>query len=93
MLTQDQASEIFSKIQKYSTAEEIEALFQELIAEQERKTVLLASRIAPDLPPDDLLQPHDHATLASHPIFQFEDGLLAGLRAAQMAFRFRLRSA
>src|SRR5690349_14806188 len=27
MLTQDQASEIFSKIQKYSTAEEVEALF------------------------------------------------------------------
>ena len=68
-----------------------EELFEELIEAQREKLVTLARRIDPSLVADDLLQPHDHARLASHPAYQFEDGLLAGLLSARAAFAARRR--
>ncbi len=73
------------------TPEEIAALFDELIETQRAKTLALARRIDPSLTEDDLFQPHDHAKIATHPGYQFEDGLLAGLLAAQAAFRARVK--
>jgi len=70
-------------------ATEIDALFEELIEAQRAKLVALARRIDPSLTADDLLQPHDHARLASHASYQFEDGLLAGLLSARAAFAAR----
>ena len=64
-------------------------LFDELIEAQRSKLVALARRIDPSLTADDLLQPHDHARLAAHPAYQFEDGLLAGLLSARAAFAAR----
>lgn len=73
------------------TAAEIDALFAELIERQRAKILALARRIDPRLTADDLFQPHDHARLAAHPGYQFEDGLLAGLLSARAAFRARIR--
>jgi len=70
---------------------EIDALFEELIERQRAKILALARRIDPRLTADDLFQPHDHARLASHPGYQFEDGLLAGLLSARAAFLARIR--
>ena len=67
--------------------EEIDALLEELIERQRAKILALARRIDPRLTADDLFQPHDHPRLASHPGYQFEDGLLAGLLSARAALR------
>jgi hypothetical protein len=70
---------------------EIDALLEELIDRQREKILALARRIDPRLTADDLFQPHDHARLASHPGYQFEDGLLAGLLTARAALRARIK--
>jgi|PersoiStandDraft_1058852.scaffolds.fasta_scaffold10055_4 hypothetical protein len=71
------------------TPNEVEALFAELISHQREKTLALAQRIDPSLSGDDLFQPHDHPVLRTHPLFQFEDGVLAGLLSARAALRAR----
>lgn len=73
------------------TSDEIAALFDELIDAQRAKTLALARRIDPSLTEDDLFQPHDHPRIATHPGYQFEDGVLAGLLAARAAFRARMK--
>jgi hypothetical protein len=65
------------------------SILEELISEQRKKIATLARRIDPALVEDDLLQPHDHPRLASHPGFQFEDGILSGLLSARAALRSR----
>lgn len=70
--------------------ERIFEVLRELIEQQERKLVATAARIEPRLTADDLLQPHDHPALARDPGFNYEDGLLAGLRSAQAALRATL---
>ena len=45
----------------------------------------------PDLTPEDLRNPQDFAALVRDPEFNYEDGLLAGLRSAHMAIRAELR--
>src|SRR6202162_5997634 len=60
------------------SAPQIERLLDEMIGAQRRRLLELASRIAPGIPDDGLLQPHDHPVLAVHPGFNFEDGILAG---------------
>jgi hypothetical protein len=70
----------------------IDALLDEMIAAQRQHVIDLARRIEPALSPDDLLQPHDHPSLAKNPDFNFEDGILAGylaVRAARRASRER----
>ena len=73
--------------EKGVTEDAIEKLLDEMIAAQRERLVALASRLAPELPPDDLLQPHDHPRLAASPDFNFEDGVLAGYLAFRAAFR------
>lgn len=70
--------------------QETDALFEELIAQQRRKVLRLAREAVPSLTFDDVLNPHDHPELKQHPTFEYEDGLLAGLLAAQMAVRARI---
>ena len=62
-------------------------VMQELIAQQEAKLRRSAARINPRLTADDLLQPHDFPELARDPGFNYEDGILAGLRSAEAALR------
>ena len=72
---------------------EADRVLSELIAQQEQKLRAYAARIDPRLTPDDLLQPHDFPALARDPGFNYEDGVLAGLRSAHMAIRAELRRA
>jgi hypothetical protein len=72
-------------------AAELEALFAELIAHQRKKVFAEARRLNPRLTEDDIQQPHDFPELAADAAWNYEDGILAGYQAAQMAVRARLR--
>jgi hypothetical protein len=69
----------------------LERLLEEMIAAQRERLLALARRLAPELAPDDLLQPHDHPALAASPDFNFEDGILAGYLALRAALRASCR--
>jgi hypothetical protein len=64
-----------------------EKLLEAMIERQREKLLALARRIMPELTSEDLLQPHNHAPIAAHPDFNFEDGILAGYLAALTALR------
>jgi hypothetical protein len=72
-------------------AAELEALFDELITHQRKKVLEAARRLNPRLTEDDIQQPQDFPELADSASWNYEDGLLAGYLAAQMAVRARLR--
>ena len=67
--------------------EDLDALLEQMIADQRERLLALARRLEPDLGPDDVLQPHDHPKLAASPDFNFEDGILAGYLAFRAALR------
>ena len=69
----------------------MDSLFAELIEHQRKKVVAEARRRDPKLTDEDCEQPHDFPVLAEDPAWQYEDGLLAGFRAAHMAVRASLR--
>jgi hypothetical protein len=64
-----------------------EKTFDELIQMQQKQLLKMARRIIPTATPDDLLQPNDFPALENHPDFRYEEGVLHGLQAAQMALR------
>ena len=68
----------------------IDRLFVQMIDQQELKVLELARQSVPGLTPEDLRNPHDFPALARDSTFQYEDGLLAGLRSAHMAVRAAL---
>jgi hypothetical protein len=68
-----------------------EALLDEMITQQRAKVLRLAREAVPNLGPEDVLNPHDFPELRAHPSFEFEDGLLSGLVAAQVALRAEYR--
>jgi hypothetical protein len=65
----------------------VERLLAEMTAQQEAKVLRLARGIVPHLTPEDLRNPHDFMPLVESAEFNYEDGILAGLRAAQVAVR------
>ena len=67
--------------------DDLERLLGEMIAQQEAKLLALARHLVPHLTPEDLLNPHDFAPLVESAEFNYEDGILAGLRAAGAAVR------
>lgn len=69
----------------------LDRLLTQMIAQQDRKLLELARLIVPDLTPEDLRNPQDFPALARDAAFNYEDGLLAGLRSAHMAVRAELR--
>jgi len=69
------------------TWDEVEHLLGEMATQQEAKVLALARRLVPHLTPEDLLNPHDFTPLVESAEFNFEDGILAGLRAAGAALR------
>jgi len=71
----------------------LDALLTQMVEQQERKLLQLARQIIPDLTPEDLRNPQDFAALARDPEFNYEDGVLAGMRAAHMAVRAELKQA
>ncbi len=62
-----------------------------MIEQQEQKVLAMARQAVPDLTPEDLRNPQDFPALVRDPAFNYEDGLLAGLRSAHMAVRAELR--
>ena len=73
--------------------DQTDRLFDELIAQQQDKVFKLAREAVPTITRDDILNPHDFPALKAHPTFEYEDGILAGFLAAQIAVRARVRSA
>ena len=67
-----------------------EIRLQEMIEFQREKLLKLAREILPDLTPEDLRNPQDFPELIKDPLFNYEDGLLAGYLAVQIAMRSRL---
>jgi len=65
----------------------VERLLAEMVAMQDAKVLALARRIVPHLTAEDLRNPHDFAPLMESAEFNYEDGILAGLRAAEVAIR------
>ncbi len=70
----------------------LDRLLYQMIEQQERRLLQLARRSVPDLTPEDLRNPQDFPRLSADPVFNYEDGILAGLRSAHMAVRAELRS-
>lgn len=64
-----------------------ESLLEQMISQQRAKVLRLAREAVPNIGPEDVLNPHDFPELKAHPTFEFEDGLLSGLVAAQVALR------
>jgi hypothetical protein len=69
------------------TSDAVERLLAEMVAQQEAKVLALARRIIPHVTPEDLRNPQDFAPLVESADFNYEDGILAGLRAAAIAVR------
>lgn len=69
-----------------------EALLEQMISQQRTKVLRLAREAVPNIGPEDVLNPHDFPELKAHPTFEFEDGLLSGLVAAQVALRAEHRT-
>lgn len=65
---------------------------ERLVQHQQQRVYLQAKALVPNLTEEDLLQPHQFPCLRDHPGWNYEDGVLAGMRAAQMALRAWLRS-
>jgi len=61
------------------------ALLDIMVTQQEAKLLALARNLIPDLCPEDLRNPHDYPMLRASDIFNYEDGILAGLLSARMA--------
>lgn len=63
---------------------DLERRWASLLAHQSGRVLALARRLRPGTTEEDLLSPHDFAELAD-PDWQFEDGQLAGIKAARFA--------
>ena len=68
-----------------------ERLFDQMISQQRAKVLRLARDVVPNIGPDDVMNPHDFPALKAHPTFDYEDGHLGGLVAAQVALRAEIR--
>ncbi len=66
---------------------EIEQILAELIEHQNHTLLKFGRRIVPTLTSEDVLQPNDYQQLENHPVFRYEEGVLAGLKTVQMALR------
>jgi hypothetical protein len=73
--------------------DQFDRLFEEMISFQRKKLLNIAREHYPTIGGDDLLNPHDFVKLEADNRFQFEDGMLAGFIAAQMAVRAEFASA
>jgi hypothetical protein len=72
--------------------ESLDQLFDGMVTAQRRKVLKLAREAVPNIGPEDVLNPHDFPELKAHPTFEFEDGLLSGLVAAQIAVRAEMKA-
>lgn len=73
--------------------DDAERTLRAMVAQQDAKVLALARRIVPHLTPEDVRNPHDFPALVESAEFNYEDGILAGLRAAETAIRAARRDA
>lgn len=66
--------------------DEIDQLLKELVEFHKAQLLKCGRCIIPHLTPEDILQPNDFRELEFNPHFRYEEGMLAGVQAAQMAF-------
>lgn len=64
-----------------------ENLIQEIIDLQHKRLLACGRQIIPHITSDDILQPNDFPELENHPVFRYEEGVLAGLQSLQIALR------
>lgn len=69
----------------------LEGSLARMIDHQQRRVLRLAQELNPRLTSEDVLQPHDYPDLRGSAPWNYEDGVLAGLMAAQIAMRAALR--
>jgi hypothetical protein len=72
--------------------DDVERLLEAMVVQQDDKVLTLARRILPQLTAEDVRNPHDFAELVDSAEWNYEDGILAGLRAAQIAVRAARRT-
>jgi hypothetical protein len=68
----------------------VDRLMLDMIAQQEGKVLSMARQIHPGLTSEDIRNPNDFADLMTSGEWNFEDGILAGLKSAHMALRAKL---
>jgi hypothetical protein len=68
----------------------VDSLMLEMIAQQEAKVLAMARAIHPGLTAEDIRNPNDFADLMASGEWNFQDGILSGLKSAHMALRARL---
>ena len=66
---------------------DMETLFERIIGQQRDKVMAVALDILPHLNPADIQDPQDYPEVAADTMFNYEDGLLAGLLSARAALR------
>ena len=69
-----------------------ESLIHEVVEGQRQRLLRLGRQIIPNLTPEDILQPNDYPELEHNPDFRYEEGILAGMQAIQMALRAQKNS-
>jgi hypothetical protein len=78
--------------QMTNPVESAAALLDQMISQQEAKVLTLGRKWVPFATAEDLRNAEDFAILKDKPIFHFEDGILAGLIAANTALKAEIRS-
>lgn len=71
--------------------EQIDALLTQMVDQQRAKVIRLGQERHPGLTAEDLRNSQDFPELEADSLYNFEDGLLSGLMAAQTAIRSRRR--
>ena len=66
-------------------------LLDRMITQQQAKVLRLAREAVPNISPEEVRNSHDFPELKEHPTFEFEDGILSGLIAAQIALRAEIK--
>src|SRR5215467_15026397 len=66
---------------------EMEALLERIIGQQRDKVMAVALDILPHLQPEEIQDPQDYPEVAADTMFNYEDGLLAGLLSVRAALR------
>lgn len=73
-------------MQHHPSWDEIDQILKELVEFHKTQLLKCGRRIIPHLTSEDMLQPNDFRELEFNPHFRYEEGMLAGIQAAQMAF-------
>lgn len=68
----------------------IEEIIEEMIDFQQKKVLKIAGELNCHLTPEDIRNPQDFKDLYVDPLFNYEDGILAGYLAMRTAIRSKL---